>query len=261
MLTDVQRLGVSRARVVLMLHDVVSDAAHPDESGFPGPASASYKLTRARFSRLLDAVEASDLPVDLTFDDGGSSATPIAGELRERGCTGFFFITTARIGTAGFLSADGVRELRAAGQLVGSHSHTHAPLPSLSPAQLREEWRRSRDILQDVLGEPVTTASVPNGLVNRRVYEEAADAGYRVLYLSKPTTRPFNAGGLTQIGRFPVRAAQDDRFLYRLVAGEKLPRRVEYARWFALGTGKRALGPGYHAMRQVLMSVQGRGPR
>jgi peptidoglycan/xylan/chitin deacetylase (PgdA/CDA1 family) len=250
-----QVLDVPRGRIVLMLHDVVPDGADPDVTGFPGPASASYKLFRRRFSRLMDAVAVSGRPVELTFDDGGLSAAAVGADLIERGWRGTFFITTERIGTPGFLSANGVRELRDAGHLVGSHSHTHAVLKSLPPAELGVEWRRSRAILEDILAEPVTVASVPNGQVNRRVCEAAAAAGYQQLHLSKPSTRHHRANGLWQVGRFPVRAAHDDSFLFRLISGERLPQVTEYSRWLALDAGKHALGPGYHTVRRLLMSM------
>lgn len=142
---------------VLMYHDVVERRV--DESGFPGAGPARYKLSRAAFAAQLDAIAAATaapplsletLPARgggwaLTFDDGGASALPVGEALAERGWTAHFFVTTDRLGTAGFLRPDGVRALGGMGHVIGSHSRTHpARMSALTPDQLLEEWRVGR---------------------------------------------------------------------------------------------------------------------
>ena len=86
-----------------------------------------------------------------------------------RGWPGHFFVTTARVGEPAFVDRGQVRELRAAGHVVGSHSHTHPVMTRLSDAELREEWTRSRAILEEILGETVTALSIPTGFTSERV--------------------------------------------------------------------------------------------
>lgn len=197
----------------LIYHDVVP-ADDPDSAGFPGPLAARYKLDPAHFARHLDAIEAAGVSVGLagegpdcsfTFDDGGASAMLAAEMLEERGWRGHFFVTSARIGTPGFLTAGEVRALRDKGHGVGSHSHTHPTyMGKLDRAQIAEEWRLSRDALAEVLGAPPETCSVPGGFLTRRVIEEAAEAGYSLLMTSEPRARTERRGDLVVFGRYTI---------------------------------------------------------
>lgn len=80
-----------------------------------------------------------------------------------------------------------LREL-AASELVtiGSHSHSHRDLPSLSDAELEDELARSKGILEDRLGFEVRHFCCPRGRWDRRVeeavfrhYDTSAVAGGR----------------------------------------------------------------------------------
>jgi peptidoglycan/xylan/chitin deacetylase (PgdA/CDA1 family) len=199
----------------LLYHDV-ADPGRRDEFGFPGPAAARYKLEPAAFEAHLDAIAATGVRVGLigddpapgaaiTFDDGGASALPVADALERRGWRGHFLVVSGRVGTPGFLDADGVRELSARGHAVGSHSHTHpAQMNALPPAQLLAEWEESRDVLGEILGARPATAGVPGGSVSAAVLDAAATAGYQLLMTSTPLARPRRIGALTVIGRYGI---------------------------------------------------------
>lgn len=72
-----------------------------------------------------------------------------------------------------------LRSLRQAGIAVGSHCRTHPRLAELSPQAQEVEIRRSRDQLQDILGEPVHDLCYPFGSFNHDSIRLAAQAGYR----------------------------------------------------------------------------------
>ena len=86
--------------------------------GFRVPWRACTSSTPTRFSEHLAAIAATGArpgvdpgrsPSMLTFDDGGASSIWIADELERHQLRGAFFIVTARIGTPGFIDADGGR--------------------------------------------------------------------------------------------------------------------------------------------------------
>src|SRR2546421_11759443 len=125
--------------------------------------------------------------------------------LERHGLRGHFFVVTDFIGTAPFLNADQIRELRGRGHVVGSHSCSHPErISACGREQLVEEWRRSCAVLSDILGEAVTTASVPGGFYSKAVAEAAAEAGVRLLYTSEPTTRTWTVAGCEVRGRYSV---------------------------------------------------------
>src|SRR4029077_4416214 len=205
----------------LMYHDI-APAAGREAVGFPGPLAARYKLQPAAFEAHLDAVAATGLEVRtlngdgggsppavaVTFDDGGASAPLAAAALERRGWRGQFFVTTARIGTPGFMSAEQLRELDRRGHLIGSHSHSHPTyMGRLTRAQLEQEWTRSRVVLAEILGSAPRTASVPGGHLSADVIATAAAAGYELLFTSEPTARAVSEGRLVVRGRYTIWAS------------------------------------------------------
>lgn len=210
------------------------------------------------FERQLDAMANARAPVTPTFDDGFESSLEIAAPaLEQRGLSGAFFVITSGIGARRCLTADGIRELRARGHVIGSHTHNHPRDPylkDLPDAQVLDEWRRSKAVLEDLLGEPVEAASLPYGFYTRRVAELAAQAGYRDLFISAPTVEPRQLGALTVHGRFGVIT---DTAPTRIAALCRLDRRAllrEQAAWHARRTVKHALGPAYFRLRRGLLA-------
>ena len=138
----------------------------------------------------------------LTFDDGGKSALHVSDELCKRGWRGHFFIITSRIGGTTFLDEAGIRQLRSCGHIIGSHSHTHPHIfRDLSRESMIEEWRVSRDILTQLLGEPCDTASVPGGDISPVALRYADEAGLGYLFTSEPWLRPRQVGSCWILGR------------------------------------------------------------
>lgn len=247
----------------LMYHDVVAGDDW-DSSGFPGASAAHYKLTRAQFERHLDALAASglrfpryDSPLAgtpgsclLSFDDGGASAPAVARLLEARDMVGHFFITTAMLGRPGFVGAADVCALAAAGHAVGSHSHSHpANIAALAPERLDAEWRDSVAVLSDLLGAPVTLASVPGGFYAPAVAAAAARAGIATLFTSEPSVRAPSAHGCRLPGRYALVRSHTPEQAVALARGDGAARLGQWLRWNLKKPLKRWFGPGYRALR------------
>jgi peptidoglycan/xylan/chitin deacetylase (PgdA/CDA1 family) len=250
-----------------MYHDIATPAER-EQIGFPGPLAARYKLEPEAFEAHLDALAATGLhptPLDgaaavadtaITFDDGGASAPAAAQALERRGWRGQFFVTTSRIGTPGFASAEELRELHERGHVIGSHSHTHPTyMGKLSRAELDEEWARSRDLLAALLGEPPRTASVPGGFLSDEVIAAAAAAGYELLFTSEPEARVHRRGGLTVRGRYTIWATTPARMAAAYAQGSPLACGRLWLEWNAKKLAK-SVSPGvYQALRGVRARV------
>ena len=249
----------------IMYHDVVENGDF-ESSGFPGEGAHVYKLRREDFARHLDAIAAAgpavgtirDLkpsPVLLTFDDGGVSFHhPIADLLEQRGWRGHFFITTDRIGTAGFLSEAELRDLHRRGHVIGSHSRTHPTrMAALSRAELDGEWSESIARLSTLLGEPVKTASVPGGYYSRQVAEAAAATGIGVLFTSEPTSRSAVVDGCVVLGRYVVQRGMEPRWSGGFAAGSPAQCWRQAALWKAKRVAKTLGGGGYLKLRQAIL--------
>lgn len=251
----------------LMYHDVVP-AGRWDESGFPGSAAAHYKLDTENFNAHLEGLRAAGTRFAdpnavangkyegclLTFDDGGASASAAAQAMQQQGIRGCFFITTARIGTPGFVTAQDLHAMYRAGHLIGSHSHTHpANISQLNTRALHEEWRQSVDALEQVLGERVHTASVPGGFMSTAVLRAAEAAGIRTLFTSEPTTHARQIGHCAVLGRYALLRDSAPATAVALANGEGGARFRQWAAWNVKKPLKRWAGPVYRLARAHLL--------
>jgi peptidoglycan/xylan/chitin deacetylase (PgdA/CDA1 family) len=195
-------------------------------------------------------------PYLITVDDGGSSYyTVVADRLEARGWRGHCFVSTDAIGTRGFLNASQIRELDSRGHVIGTHTASHpARFSACEPAYMREEWARSRMVLEDLLGHKVEIASVPGGYYSRRVARSARDAGLRIVFTSEPITTSHDEEGTLVIGRFTLRRGHPTDRAGRLAGREPWTRYQEWASWRAKGLAKPLLGPLYSPTADWLMS-------
>lgn len=249
----------------LMYHDVVAPGAD-DESGFPGPSAASYKLHWSDYEAQVARLAASGLRfprVDraeasrpgsclLTFDDGGASSLRAARVLDAHGMTGHFLVTAALIGTPGFASEADLRAMAAAGHVVGSHSHTHpADISRLPAAAMSAEWRDSIHRLADVLGTPVEVASIPGGFYSPDVAASAIACGIRYLFTSEPVTAVARHGQALLIGRYALQRGMDADRATAFASGTGTARQRQWLLWNIKKPAKRLVGPAYRWLRRT----------
>ena len=261
--------------VSLLFHDVY--AADPRESGFASDAADRYKLSASAFEAQLQGLasvradapllagepgslessesQAGHSPFLITVDDGGVSYyTMLADRLEALGWRGHCFISTDAIGSRGFLDAAQIRELDARGHVIGSHSASHpSRFSACSVDRMREEWTRSRQVLEDLLGHAVVVASVPGGYYSRTVAHSARDAGLRILFTSEPITSIHDEQGCTSVGRFVIRRGDAADTARRLVLPSPWTRWNAWARWNAKGAIKPILGPAYMRVADVVL--------
>lgn len=182
----------------------------------------------------------------ITFDDGGSSAVAIGEELARRGWRGSFFVVTSMIGAPAFLSGDEIRALEGLGHLIGSHSSTHPRrMASASHSRLLQEWTASIEQLSELLGRPVSTASVPGGSYSPAVAVAAAAAGVKVLCTSEPVRTGRSVDGCRVLGRCAIHAGVGPAAAARFAAGSTGPWARARAGWNARKL-LRAAGGGFY---------------
>lgn len=111
------------------------------------------------------------IPVSVTFDDGNriqyEKYFPI---LKQYGLTASFYVVTSLIGSPGKMNWDELAELYRAGNEIGSHTHTHPRLSTISAAELDYELKTSRDLLSPF---NCKTIAYPFGDCNQTVIDFA----------------------------------------------------------------------------------------
>jgi len=145
----------------------------------------------------LKPAKASDQKVVITFDDGYedvySNAFPI---LQKYGFTAFVFVITGFVGKYNswdynlgrrrkrHLSWKQIKEMSKYGFGFGSHTVNHPDLTKIDPLSggVEYELRKSKEVLEDKLGNEVVFLSYPFGRYNQFVQEEAKRLGYKRAY-------------------------------------------------------------------------------
>ena len=236
--------------VVLMYHDIVTK--EDKSSGFQNESAFQYKVEESAFEEQVKALQGKD--VVFTFDDGGVSfLTKAAPILEKYGFKGVFFISTKYIGTSGFLNAEQVKALKERGHIVGSHSHTHPEIfTRLSKEEIHEEWSKSYEILQSILGKKDLPMSIPNGYASKTIMQEAIACGYTDIYTSQPTTKVGSFQKHNVIGRYVVHDNMSTQDVQRIVTskGTKMKMAIK---WQALNVVKGVLGSSYDTIKAKVL--------
>jgi peptidoglycan/xylan/chitin deacetylase (PgdA/CDA1 family) len=162
-------------------------------------------LARQRASPRPDAVV-------ISFDDGNVGQFEYAAPaLRARGMTATFFVTTDWIGTDGFMTWDQLRQLKAWGMSVQSHTKSHPFLSELDEVQLLSELAGSKAALDGSLRQDTLELSLPGGNAPKRKYRHLLrHVGYRVVAGSRWGSNVGDAAGSLE-GRWVRRCTMRGR--------------------------------------------------
>ena len=155
----------------------------------------------------------------IVFDDGHASQYRYGlSVLTEHGISGTFFVTAGWTDSrAQYMTSAQLRELSSLGHFIHSHGWSHKLLTQCSPAELKTELRRSREVLEDMIGSAVDAISMPGGRWNDRVLAGCGEAGYRVVYTSDPWLAAASRCGVAVEGRVMVKRTMDASALAKLL--------------------------------------------
>lgn len=142
------------------------------------PQEEFYWVQQPFFEDVLDDIRGRTDTL-LTFDDcNASDFETVLPALQARGLKAHFYVVSDFIGTPGFLSASQVRELHAAGMIIGNHGKRHRSWRGLTERELAQELVEARDCLENLIADKVRFAACPNGSYDRRVLRRLRACGY-----------------------------------------------------------------------------------
>ena len=244
------------ARFVVRPADFAAQMDHLAVEGYQPITALDLARKRAACDRLAR-------PVVLTFDDAFTDfETVVMPILQKHRFPATLYVPTAYAGrTASWLhdcnedqrpilSWRALRDIVSAGIEVASHSHTHPQLDRIPLPLVRDEVRRSRQILENNLGVPIEGFAYPFGYWNRNVRFSVSAAGYS--YACAVGELPVSVtADLLTLPRLTVAAGVDVDGFAQLVASSSTPAArlsSEMKRW------------AWRAMRRHIRSV-GRDPQ
>ncbi len=148
-------------------------------------------VTQAMQARSLGSAHWPLRPVILTFDDGfadfWSAALPV---LQQYALNATLYLTTGFIGATSswlrhehetgrsMLTWEQIATLQTWGIECAAHTHSHPQLDMLPLARAREEIVHSKELLEDSLGQAVSSFAYPYGYSTARVRQMVQEAGY-----------------------------------------------------------------------------------
>jgi peptidoglycan/xylan/chitin deacetylase (PgdA/CDA1 family) len=272
----VTSISADRPFPILLYHSLTAEAT----SGYrpyavdPARFREQMELVAAGGYRTLtirDLVAAMDGPVGraparsvlITFDDGFDDvhreALPILAGL---GLKATAFVVTGHLGgTSRWLAGDGegdrrllswtqLRELASAGIEIGSHSHTHPQLDTISEARADEEIGRSRSLLEEGLQAAVTSFAYPHGYHTKAIMGQLRQHGYTAGCAVK-NVLSHDADDRWSLGRAVVFDDTQTEALAAWLEGRGLP-----AAW----SGERLQTTGWRLVRRATARVRQRKP-
>jgi peptidoglycan-N-acetylglucosamine deacetylase len=137
--------------------------------------------------------------VTASFDDGHPLDLKVAEKLAARGLKATFYVALNHP-KGPEISTEDLRRLRGLGMEIGSHTFTHRMLTGRPRGEVVDELTRSRKALEDLLGEPVSSLSYPEGLFTPMIRSTVAECGYRLAR----TTIAFRTDARFDPTRMPV---------------------------------------------------------
>lgn len=212
-----------RKRVPILMYHSISEGAGPKFKEFTVPESLFARQVEYLQQQAYTPMTVSQLvqawfqgggslpakPVVLTFDDAFldfyTAALPI---LARYNVPATLYVPTTYVGgTSRWMQRSGegsrpivsweqLREISKSGIECGAHSQTHPQLDLLSPAAAKKEITQSKNILEEHLGEKVSSFAYPYGYHTSTVKRIVREAGYTSACavknaLSTETTDPF----------------------------------------------------------------------
>jgi peptidoglycan/xylan/chitin deacetylase (PgdA/CDA1 family) len=246
--------------IPILLYHSVSDRP----TGDFGPFTVSRSQFAAHLDRLLaQGFEAltigqlieqvrAGLPLPartavITVDDGFADFTANAWpELCKRGMNATLYVTAGLIGgTAKWLAPlhaaqlpmldhHQLVDLAAQGCEIGAHSLSHPHLDCLPRDQAAREIRQSKDILEQILGQPVGSFAYPHGYYDQEVRQMVVDSGYSSASAVKDALSHADDDQFA-LARITVNSDFDESKIDRVLAGEDVARVRRRERWRTRG--------------------------
>jgi hypothetical protein len=147
--------------------------------------------------------------VTSSWDDGHPLDLRLA-ELLQRYKMPATFYVPVRNGALPVLGARDIRAVAGMGMEIGSHTVNHTVLTGLPSARVRTELRESKCILEDIIGQPVSSFCYPRGYFDAPAAQLVTESGYRlgrttVAFRTNARFAPAQMPVTLQMFRHPMR--------------------------------------------------------
>lgn len=257
-----------KTAIVLTLHGVTSDGknciAGQEES------AAKYTIRQSTLGYIVDIVnrkyscslcELAQADIGqhtvITFDDGLLSDYSVAFPmLLEKGIHATFFITTENIGKPGYMNKNQILEMATHGMEIASHGLTHRYLIDMPYTEAHKEIRNSKDLLEGLLGRPVSSYAPVGGHYSPWMINVAKESGYNSFATMIPgLTSCQNYKHPLVAHRNHIQSHHQPIYISSLLNGDKLTLTGNRVRYSLLNFAKRLMGmDNYDRLKRIILN-------
>jgi peptidoglycan/xylan/chitin deacetylase (PgdA/CDA1 family) len=176
----------------------------------------------------VDRQPTADDPIVVTFDDGTADFADVAFPILAAchipvtvyAATRFIEERTAFRGSGQPISWAALQDCVSTGLVtIGSHTHSHALLDRLPPAQVPGELDRSVDLVRERLGVDPGHFAYPRSLNGSAAAQEAVRQRFRSAALGGMRANPYGATDPHHLMRSPIQASDGMRWFNHKLAG------------------------------------------
>ena len=175
----------------------------------------NYKLNPILKKNFIDI---KDNSISISIDDGYKDNLLAVEILEKYEIPYTIFVTTSFIGKENYLSVDDICNINDSELCtIGSHTVNHISLKHLRTSEVEYELGKSKDILEDILGEAVSSFSYPYGEYNKEV-KRLSSLIYEIVCCSKLGLNTNNCS-LKSLNRTEIIATDRVRDLKKKILG------------------------------------------
>ena len=124
------------------------------------------------------------------------------------------------------LSIEQIKILASEGWEVGSHTCTHRYLGKLNSDQIMNELVVSKQKLEEIINNEVTSFAPPYGIIDKRVLEISKSAGYKEIFIQK-NKNIVDAGSILLVERNNIYSIDRNKNIINKINNSRLEKKKE----------------------------------
>lgn len=124
--------------------------------------------------------ESPKLTISITIDDGYKDSIDGIEILAEKNIPFTIYITSSLINKNNYMNSNDIYNISLINNcVIGAHGHNHLRLAEHDPQIQKTELKKSKHIIENIIGKSINTFSYPHGSFNTNTIEIAKQLGYQ----------------------------------------------------------------------------------
>jgi len=178
---------VSKRSKAIFYHDIHSDKRYTDMSTSTDLFKEHINIIRESGYEIVSEITKPNGQIEISFDDGFLGLYDNMEVINELKIPIKLFIISSFLNKSNHINKEQLLSINN-NELVsiGSHTHTHKALNSISTTEVNEEFKKSKETLEDLLKSEIDSICFPEGRFSKKVVEIANQLGFKKQYCSLP---------------------------------------------------------------------------